>query len=245
MTSDDRHNGHNSPGTPSVRSATTAQRERQQLADLLLSLGPDKPTLCEGWNTRDLAVHLVLREYRPDATAGMFISSLSGHLDKKTAEYEKKPYAELVEAFRSGPPVWNPMRLGDKFINAAENFVHHEDARRGGGEYTPRDLPAEERDELWKVVGQVSRFFLRDSTVHVILERTDAASSSSSSSSSSSTPSASNPVHRAGANASAEVRVAGEAGELLLWLFGRDDAAQVEITESEPGAKDGVVKRVA
>ena len=35
-----------------------AQRERQQLADLMASVGPDAPTLCEGWTVRDLAAHL-------------------------------------------------------------------------------------------------------------------------------------------------------------------------------------------
>jgi len=38
-------------------------RERLELCDLLLELGPDAPTLCEGWTTADLAAHLVLREH--------------------------------------------------------------------------------------------------------------------------------------------------------------------------------------
>ncbi len=35
--------------------------ERAALADLMAELGPDAPTLCEGWTTRDLAAHLVVR----------------------------------------------------------------------------------------------------------------------------------------------------------------------------------------
>lgn len=116
---------------------TISHDEREALADLLLSLGPDEPTLCEGWTTRDMAVHLVLREHRLDATAGMFLSSLSGHLDKVSREYAQKPFTDLVESYRNGPPVWNPMKLADKFINLGENFVHHEDVRRGEGS-TPR-----------------------------------------------------------------------------------------------------------
>ena len=42
------------------------QSERKALADLLAALGPDAPTLCTGWETRDLAAHIVLRERRPD-----------------------------------------------------------------------------------------------------------------------------------------------------------------------------------
>lgn len=34
--------------------------------------GPDAPTLCEGWFTRDLAAHLWIREHRLDAAVGMY-----------------------------------------------------------------------------------------------------------------------------------------------------------------------------
>jgi hypothetical protein len=39
--------------------------EREQLCDLFLELGPEAPTLCEGWATLDLAAHLVMREHDP------------------------------------------------------------------------------------------------------------------------------------------------------------------------------------
>ena len=52
--------------------------ERTQLAKLLLEVGPDAPTLCGDWTTRDLAIHLYLRENRPDAAAGMFIGPVKG-----------------------------------------------------------------------------------------------------------------------------------------------------------------------
>ena len=45
--------------------STHAKRERLLLADLLETAGPDAPTLCEGWTTRDLAAHVVVRERRP------------------------------------------------------------------------------------------------------------------------------------------------------------------------------------
>ncbi|MGD0448569.1 MAG: maleylpyruvate isomerase family mycothiol-dependent enzyme [Candidatus Dormibacteria bacterium] len=40
-------------------------QERRELCDLLIQVGPDAPTLCEGWTTSDLAAHLVLRERFP------------------------------------------------------------------------------------------------------------------------------------------------------------------------------------
>ncbi|WP_459611595.1 TIGR03085 family metal-binding protein [Corynebacterium urogenitale] len=216
---------------PQPCKVSSAQSEREALAGLLLSVGPDAPTLCEGWSTRNLATHLVVREYRPDAAAGMFFKGLRKHLGDVTQEIEARPYGSIVEDFRSGPPKWNPMRYADSFVNLAENFIHHEDVRRGSGEAEPRDLPLQMRDELWRLLGQMSRVFLRNARVHVEFERTDATSPAGEKT---------NDVHHAGANTGEEVRVIGEAGELLLWLYGRDSAAQVELVESVAGALNKV-----
>ena len=40
-------------------------RERAQVCLRFDELGPDAPTLCEGWTTFDLAAHLVVRERNP------------------------------------------------------------------------------------------------------------------------------------------------------------------------------------
>lgn len=55
-----------------------ARSERLALCETLRAVGPDAPTLCEGWLTRDLAAHLVLRESRPDAAPGIVVSALAG-----------------------------------------------------------------------------------------------------------------------------------------------------------------------
>src|ERR1700678_3703297 len=47
------------------------ESERRALCDLFGELGPDAPTLCEGWTTSDLAVHLIMCEARPHAWAGV------------------------------------------------------------------------------------------------------------------------------------------------------------------------------
>ena len=59
-----------------------ARRERDALCDLFVELGPDQPTLCGDWTTRDLAAHLVVRERRPDAAIGIVISKAAGYTDK-------------------------------------------------------------------------------------------------------------------------------------------------------------------
>lgn len=217
---------------PSEKSPNVSQQERAQLADLLLEKGPDAPTLCEGWTTRDMATHLVVRENRPDAAAGMFIPFLGDHLDKVSREVAGQPYEQLVEKYRQGPPKWNPMRAGDKYINAAENFIHHEDVRRGGGDTTPRDLPDAVERQLWKIATQISRLMVRAQGVHVILQPVFASSGS--------TPTNTPEVFRIGQTASAEVRIVGKPSEILLWIFGRGKASHLTVEESEPGAKEKI-----
>ena len=61
------------------RGMTLARDERLALCALLDQTGPQAPTLCEGWTTGDLAAHLVLREHRPDAGAGVMGGPLAGY----------------------------------------------------------------------------------------------------------------------------------------------------------------------
>ena len=48
-------------------------KERGALCDTIAETGPDAPTLCVGWLTADLAAHLMARENRPDAAAGIIL----------------------------------------------------------------------------------------------------------------------------------------------------------------------------
>src|SRR6476646_3889522 len=52
-----------------------AHGERLALADLFAEVGPDAPTLCGDWTTRDLVAHLTSRERRADALPGLGISA--------------------------------------------------------------------------------------------------------------------------------------------------------------------------
>src|SRR5699024_10886409 len=198
---------------------TFSQEERRQLADLFRQVGPDAPTLCEGCTTRDWAVHLVLRENRPDAAGGMFVPAQKERLEKVTAEDEAKPFDELGDTWAAGAPVLNPMRWADQLVNAAENFVHHEDVRRAREGWEPRQLSPAGRRDLWRIASTMSRRMLRDSTSTVVLVRDDGA--------------ATTPVDRA-ASGAPTVTVKGDPGELVLWLFGRDEA-RVTIDGDESG----------
>lgn len=84
-----------------------ARSERLALADLLARLGPDAPTLCEGWTTRDLAAHLVVRDRRPDASAGQLIKGLRPYGEKVRLAKAAEPYEHILEQVRR-PPWWSP-----------------------------------------------------------------------------------------------------------------------------------------
>ncbi len=148
---------------------SVAQRERAALVDTLREVGPDAPTLCEGWKTRDLAAHLVIREYRPDAAPGILIPFFASH----TAKVQDKvagqtDWNELLDKVASGPPVYSPLKLLDPVANVAEMFIHHEDVRRARPGWKPRvlepalstalrrTLPLMARLTLAKVPGRVA-----------------------------------------------------------------------------------------
>ena len=90
---------------------TPAGAERAALSDLLESSGPDAPTLCGDWTTRDLAAHLVVRERRPDSLPGIRIRALAGHTESVQASYAGRDYAELVRLVRTGPGLLSPFAL--------------------------------------------------------------------------------------------------------------------------------------
>lgn len=129
---------------------TLARTERAALADLLVELGPDQPTLCDGWTTADLLVHLQVRERRPDAVIGMFLPPLAGWMAKVSASYRQRPWEQQIQALRSGPPSYSPLGWGpvDDRVNSMEMFIHHEDARRGQPDWQPRQLDADAREQL-------------------------------------------------------------------------------------------------
>ena len=192
---------------------STSQQERAELAALLKQVGPEADTLCEGWNARDLATHLYIREHRPDAVPGMFVSALEGHLDRVTKDVEKMPFDELVDAWAKGAPVWNPMKWADRFVNVTENFVHHEDVRRAQAAWEPRQLSPGTQRELWGAINYLGKMLVKNSPVSVVLVRPDGVATTL--------------VDRSASGAET-VTLRGEVGELVLWLYGRTARIEAE-----------------
>ena len=122
--------------------ATHARAERAHLAQALTEAGPEAPTLCEGWTTRDLAAHVVVRERRVDAAAGIMIKALAPRLARVQAEFAARPWPELLDMVAAGPPRRSLFGLApiDEAANVVEFFVHCEDVRRAKPGWEPRLL---------------------------------------------------------------------------------------------------------
>ncbi|WP_255952506.1 TIGR03085 family metal-binding protein [Streptomyces odontomachi] len=201
--------------------STFAKRERLLLADLLETAGPDEPTLCDGWRTRDLAAHVVVRERRPDAAGGVLIKQLAPRLERVMGEFAAKPYEELIQLIRTGPPRFSPFSLKqiDEAANTVEFYVHTEDVRRAQPDWTPRELDPVFQDTLWSRLTRSARLMGRGSPTGLVLRRPDG--------------------RTAVANKSTPVVTAtGEPSELLLFTYGRQSAASVELE----GDKDAIAK---
>lgn len=195
-----------------------AQAERHELADLFEQVGPDAPTLCEGWTTRDLAAHLVIRESRPDASAGILVKPLAAHTARIQNRAAQRPWPQLVAAVRNGPPLLSAFRLPgvDRLTNLAEFFVHHEDVRRAMPQWEPRDLPDAEADALWRLErSQASSQFVRLG-IPALLVRTDGTGG-----------------RHLARRGSPQLTITGPVAELMLFTFGRRTVAQVEISGDE------------
>lgn len=199
-----------------------SREERRALCSLLDKTGPDAPTLCEGWTTGDLAAHLVLRERRLDAAAGVAGGPLAGYTARVQQRLRSRiPFPDLVRMIRSGPPALSVMALPgmDERMNAVEFFVHHEDVRRAAPGWEPRELGSGESDMLWHRL-RMARFMLRKAPVGVELARDDIDTDTG----------ADGASYRITArNATPAVTVVGGPAELTMWVMGRRTAARVRM----------------
>ena len=194
---------------------TYAQDERAALAGLLNEIGPDGPTLCEGWRTRDLAAHLVLRERRPDAAAGVMGGPLAGYTARMLRQYQDRySYPELLALFKAGPPRLSVFAIpgADDAANTVEYFVHHEDVRRAAGEWGERPLDPGLSEALWKRL-KGARLFLRGAPTGVVLAREGEGKLDL----------------IVAKNTAPSVTVTGSPAELTMWSMGRVSAAHVTL----------------
>lgn len=188
---------------------TFAAAERAQLAQLFHRVGPDAPTLCEGWSTRDLAAHLYVRENKFPISIEIW-APFSWRLDDAMDAQCTRDFDELVDDWAAGPSKRSPRYYLDGVMNTAEHFIHHEDVRRSDGVARPRDFSNAVNQELTKQLKMFAQLSLRGKDKAYVL-----------------TPTGGQPITVGGKRGVAQkgddvVRVSGQPGELLLWTSGRD-----------------------
>jgi uncharacterized protein (TIGR03085 family) len=189
------------------------QAERAALCDLFLQVGPEAPTLCEGWTTCDLATHLVIRERKPLSGPGLVMGGAAARMTARILARTKAQhsYTDLVARVRTGPPL--VLKPFDKAMNLTEYFVHHEDVRRGGGDNTARTDAEGVRieDALWQMLHRGAKFMTRPvKEIGLDLVRPDG-----------------DVIHARPGTPVATMT--GTAGDIVLFLSGRKKAAQVEL----------------
>lgn len=189
--------------------------ERLALCELFDQVGPDQPTLCEGWTTHDLAVHLYVRENDPIAGPGIMLPSLADTTARRMARVKSKySFTEIVDKVRNGPPtfsIYGIPGLGHN-LNTTEYLIHHEDVRRAQPEFTIRDLPAEQQNGLWKQVRLAAKTMTRKAPSGIVLRLPDGTESA-----------AKKPTELG------SVTVTGDPVELVLFCSGRQAVAKVEL----------------
>ena len=123
-------------------------------------------------------------------------------------------YPRLVDRVRNGPP-FGPMAVPGlrTLLNLNEYVVHHEDVRRAN-DLGPRTDRADLQTAVWDLLRHQARLMLRK--VHGAAVRVESSSGAS-----------------VIVGKGPDVRLAGEPVELLLYLFGRREAAQVTLDGDE------------
>jgi uncharacterized protein (TIGR03085 family) len=199
---------------------TAAQRERAALVETMRSVGPDAPTLCGDWTTRDLAAHLVVRERRLDATAGVMVPFLAGYTEKVQRQVtQANDWDELLDKVASGPPLYSPFKILDPVANMGEMFIHHEDVRRAQSDWEPRPLDDATVKALGRGLPIMARLTLAKAPARLSLR----------------TPQG---KELATAGRGPGLTITGEPAELLLFISGRD-AVRLEF-DGEAAIVDGV-----
>ena len=189
-----------------------SKSERQGLVETLKALGPDAPTLCEGWMTKHLLAHLIMRETEPVNASGILLKGRQKQTQNRLEELSTHFESNLSKLL-SGPPLWNPMRYLDKWVNALEMLIHHEDVLRAQPNWQRRKFTDSETKELDFLLKIAPRFLVRGAKVVPTLVVGDL-------------------------QTSGRIILRGDQVDLLLFLAGRQSASNVSIEGDELDVAD-------
>jgi uncharacterized protein (TIGR03085 family) len=109
-----------------------------------------------------------------DAGPGILLPSFAGHTEKlQNRVAEKTDWEELVGKIASGPPRYSPFKLLDPVANVAEMFIHHEDVRRAGTDWEPRELEPKMVAGLRRTLPLLGRLTLAKLPARVVLRTSE------------------------------------------------------------------------
>jgi uncharacterized protein (TIGR03085 family) len=196
-----------------------SRTERAALCNAALEAGEQAPTLCGRWTVKDLVIHLLVRERDPLGAPGILLPQLENLTDRSARRLAKQDFSSLVERVRQGPPKWSPMALPplDRAVNTLEYFVHHEDIRRAGSDWEPRELTEREQRVIWKSIAVAGKGLVRPAGVPVEIRWPH------------------DEHHRSAVLRKGEdpAVVSGAPAELALFLFGRDQHTGLRFSGAE------------
>ncbi|TLP71959.1 TIGR03085 family metal-binding protein [Nesterenkonia sphaerica] len=134
---------------------STASQERKALVSALRSVTAEAPTLCEGWSAQDLALHVVVRDSRPDLMVGQQLPLVGPRARRALQTLRDAGYEALVDRVAAGPPRYFPQSLEpvDVAMNTLEYYIHTEDVLRAqpGFQLSERRRISEElRKRIWQ-----------------------------------------------------------------------------------------------
>lgn len=194
---------------------------RSRLAQVLTDAGPDSATLCEGWRTRHLAAHLVLRQSDPVYGLDLVVPAFAERAERRVQWLGGTPgdeagYASLVARVAAPPPPWHPLHWTGDLGDLLELTVHTLDVTRAGQVPDP-SYETGLADAVWVHLTRTAPAMLRTWPTGVVLVRPDGTRAR---------------VRRPPAGAGTLV-VRGTLADLLLWCFGRRAAADVHVEGAE------------
>ncbi len=232
--------------SPSGTSAP-GRAARDAIADELQQADPHAPTLCEGWDVAHLAAHLVLRDSRPEVMVAdmVGVAGLSRWATRQLDATAARPYPQLVELVRRGPRL-SPTRLPaiDDAVNAVEMAVHREDVRRGAPGWSREGPPVVLDPVVTAALGRslstTGRLAARSvpGPLEALLidlppdpEQGEAPGAADAAGTGGGAPAADGGRRvRLRSGSGEPVVVSGAVLEVVLFLFGRDAAARVELS---------------
>ena len=210
-----------------------APSQRAQLVDTLNSLSDEQwaaETMCAGWGAGDLSAHLLAREREPLASPGVVLGGpFATYFAKRMRARKAEGRERLIVQLANGPTWWMSKGPMDS-VQAVEDWIHHEDVRRGSAGVPGRTTSPEMAEPLWAAAKRFARVTLTHTRVEGGSQRATVALTDGDRRATFEIA----PGSRAARPSEAEpdATVTGSPGELVLFATGRSQAA-VQITGDE------------